>query len=158
MSEKIDPTGLLAGNLAETLRALGAAVGEVNVTNGWDTSRGMIANPDDYDPRWHVSHKIAELGLIDTEISEAIEEVRAGHPHTETYYSMPGNRKITSPTPLVNEEGIPWKPEGVPSELADAMIRILDIADAHKIDLAAAIIEKLNHNATRGLHHGGKAL
>jgi NTP pyrophosphatase (non-canonical NTP hydrolase) len=139
-TDKIDPDGGFALDLSSILYELGRNVGEVNVANGWDTSRAMVAAPAQYDPRWHVAHKIAELGLIDTETSEAIEEVRKGHEHTYRYY---------------REDG---KPEGVPSELADVIIRVLDISDAYGIDIGAAVVEKLNHNATRGLHHGGKAL
>ena len=144
---KIDPNDVVALTLVEVLEEFGHLVGEVNVANGWDTSRGMIARPDDYDAKWHVAHKIAELGLVTTEVSEAIEEVRKGRAMTETYYEN-DNVDIVKAT----------KPQGVPSELADAMIRILDISNAYGIDLGAAVIEKLNHNATRGLHHGGKAL
>lgn len=152
---KIDPEGVFASVLSSNLRVLGRAVGEVNVTNGWDTSRAMVARPGDYDPKWQVSHKIAELGLIDTEVSEAIEEVRHGRAMTETYYPSKG----ASDSPFEKSDAFgPFKPEGVPSELADVIIRTLDIADAYGIDIGAAIIEKLNHNATRGLHHGGKAL
>ena len=50
------------------------------------------------------------------------------------------------------------KPEGVPSELADIVIRALDFADLHDIDLGAAIEGKLAYNVTRGHRHGGKAL
>jgi NTP pyrophosphatase (non-canonical NTP hydrolase) len=138
---RVDPRGELARALSEAMRRFGGVVGDVNVTNGWDTSRGMLADPDAYDPRWQTSHKVAELGLIMTEASEAIEEVRAGHAMTHTYYRA--------------SDG---KPEGVPSELADVVIRALDIADAYGIDLGAAMVEKLNHNATRGRHHGGKAI
>lgn len=145
MSAVIDPRGITAGTLSTMFKVLGAKVGEVNRLNGWDTSRQMVDSPDAFDPRHVVAHKIAELGLITTEVAEAIEEVRHGHPMTETYYK-------TGP------DDDPTKPEGVPSELADSFIRILDLCDAYDIDLAAAFVEKLNHNATRGTHHGGKAI
>jgi len=50
------------------------------------------------------------------------------------------------------------KPEGVPSELADIVIRALDAAGAWGIDLEAIIDEKLAYNITRGHRHGGKAV
>lgn len=157
---KIDPTGDFALNVAENLAELARAIGEVNVANGWDTSRSMVADPDAYDPKWQVSHKIAELGLVDTEVAEAIEEIRHGRAMNEVYYSggfdmgtTPGQQRES-----VDRAGMPRKPEGVPSELADIVIRVLDIADTYRIDLGSAIVQKLNHNATRGFHHGGKAL
>ena len=153
---QIDPDGDFAYDVQETLRVLGMHVGEVNVRNGWDISRSMEgAASRDFDPRHVTAHKIAELGLITTEVAEAIEEVRHGHAMNETYYKgeVSGNEYSTPRT-----IGFPEKPEGVPSELADVIIRVLDLADAYGINIGAALIEKLNHNATRGLHHGGKAL
>lgn len=155
MNEKIDPRSPFAYELRNLLSKAGEKVGEVNVANGWDTSRAMQLAPNNYDPKWRTSHKIAELGLIATEVSEAIEEVRNGHAMNETYYPSKGNPD--SPFEKSDAFG-PFKPEGVPSELADVLIRVLDIADAYDIDLGAAFVEKLNHNATRGLHHGGKTL
>ena len=161
LERKIDPTGNFARNFAKTMTALAAIVGEVNVRNGWDTSRRMIADPDAFDPEWVSTHKIAELGLIDTEVAEAIEEVRGNHPMNENRYprqaylaSMPDNERDSYP----EWPHGPYKPEGVPSELADVIIRVLDLADAYGIDIGAAVVEKINYNATRSLRHGGKAL
>lgn len=41
-------------------------------------------------------------------------------------------------------------------ELADAVIRILDLAEAEKIDLYSHILAKIRYNKTRGVRHGGK--
>lgn len=79
--------------------------------------------------------------LIHTEVSEAYEEHRAGHGPTETYY------KPDKPT----------KPEGIPSEFADIVIRVMDFCGAHGIDIGAMVEQKLAYNATRGYRHGGKA-
>jgi NTP pyrophosphatase (non-canonical NTP hydrolase) len=48
------------------------------------------------------------------------------------------------------------KPEGIPSELADVMIRILDMAEAFGINLQEVMLEKHEYNKTRGYRHGGK--
>lgn len=48
------------------------------------------------------------------------------------------------------------KPEGIPSELADIIIRVLDICGYHRIDIAAAIADKMAYNETRSHRHGGK--
>jgi len=86
------------------------------------------------------------LMLVVSEISEAFEEIRDGHAITESYYSedpkTPNNPK----------------PEGVPSELADVIIRIMDISAYYGIDIEKAIIEKNNYNKCRPFRHGGKKL
>lgn len=81
-------------------------------------------------------HVITKLALITCEVSEAIEEVRAGRDFDETYYSE-GN-----------------KPEGVPSELADIIIRTLDLAYMLNIDIEQIVNEKLDFNSTRPRLHG----
>ncbi|MCX4313777.1 MAG: hypothetical protein OSJ83_08015 [Clostridia bacterium] len=80
------------------------------------------------------------LMLVVSEVSEAFEEVRNNHAMTETYYSEKG------------------KMEGVPSELADVVIRVMDLAEYYGIDLEKTIAEKHAFNKTRPFKHGGKKL
>ena len=88
-------------------------------------------------------HTLAEsLLLIHSEVSEATEEMREGHAPTETYYNA----------------AKPGKPEGIPSELADIVIRVFHLAGKEGIDLDAIVEEKLAYNATRGYKHGGKVI
>ena len=49
------------------------------------------------------------------------------------------------------------KPEGVPIELADCIIRILDTCAHYGIDIEKAIELKMAYNKTRTYRHGGKA-
>ncbi len=46
------------------------------------------------------------------------------------------------------------KPEGVPSEIADIVIRCFDFADEAGFSLINAILEKLAYNNTRAHLHG----
>ncbi len=76
-----------------------------------------------------------KLALMHSEISEALEEIRAGHPVAEVRF----------------ENG---KPEGVPVELADVVIRIADFCGLHGIDLETAIALKHSYNRSRPMRHG----
>ena len=49
------------------------------------------------------------------------------------------------------------KPEGIAPELADAVIRLGDLAQTLGIDLQREVIRKMNYNQIRPFKHGGKA-
>lgn len=87
--------------------------------------------------------------LLHTEISEAYEEYRNGHAPDERYYN---------PERLVQDEtGKYWpKPEGIPSELADIMIRLFDLFGHYYINIEQVLIEKHLYNLHRPYRHGGK--
>jgi NTP pyrophosphatase (non-canonical NTP hydrolase) len=76
--------------------------------------------------------------LMVTELAEAFEEIRNGRSLQEIWY---------------REDG---KPEGVPAEFADVLIRIADYCGGHDIPLLQALREKLAFNKTRPYRHGGK--
>ena len=54
--------------------------------------------------------------------------------------------------------GGPVKPEGIGSEAADVLIRLLDTCERFGINLSAEFDRKLNYNETRGHRHGNKKL
>lgn len=95
----------------------------------------------------HMDHRTFgdEIALMHSELTEAFEEHRDGHGFTVTYYDPDDDRT-------------PPKPLGIPTELADVIIRVLDTCAAKGIDIQAAVDEKLAYNATRGYRHGGKAM
>lgn len=83
-----------------------------------------------------------DIALMHSELSEALEDIRTGQ-WSMIYDTMPGKE---------------LKPLGVPSELADVLIRVFAFAAKHKIDLADAVVRKMLYNETRPYKHGGKAL
>lgn len=90
------------------------------------------------------------VALIHSEVSEALEEYRNGHEVTEVYASHGGSVACSPPC----APGL--KPEGVPVELADVIIRILDYCGHAGIDLDDAVQRKMAYNKTRPHRHGGK--
>ena len=112
------------------------------------------------DPRAVLSLNAERIALMHSELSEALEELRAGRAPDETYYRLPGvsGTYATRDAALntVHGPNVQPKPEGVPSELADVVIRVLDFCGTNNIDLEQIVIEKLNYNASRARMHGGK--
>lgn len=91
------------------------------------TPSGIVMTPHDV---------LAMLMLITTEVAEAAEDVRTGDMLTK-----------------FEQDG---KPVGFPSELADIVIRVFDLAGGLGIDLQHELALKMMHNTTRTHRHGGK--
>lgn len=118
--------------------------------------------------------------LIGSECTEAYEAVRDGYALNDDatdWISGPnvrghsitrdlhGNHILTDldglphPPTIVTDDlwlelGFEAKPVGVPSELADILIRTLDACAAWGIDIDAALLRKIKYNATRPHKHG----
>lgn len=90
------------------------------------------AEPEDV----NIDAVLAKLALIHSEVSEALEAAREGR--FILYHDDNG------------------KPEGMVTELADTVIRIMDTCEAMGLDLERAIAEKVDYNESRPAMHGGK--
>jgi NTP pyrophosphatase (non-canonical NTP hydrolase) len=80
-----------------------------------------------------------QLMLVVTELAEALEEYRNHHGFNEIYF----------------KDG---KPEGIPIEMADVIIRIAHICGEFGINVVPAIRIKMAYNETRPYRHGGKKI
>lgn len=76
-----------------------------------------------------------KLMLIVSELSEALEEFRAGR--KDVWY-----------------RDTDQKPEGIGMELADVQIRLAELCETLEIDLETCIIEKQEFNKSREFMHG----
>ncbi len=94
-----------------------------------ETAKNKGFHDDLPDDLWnHPRHVLSMLALVHTEVSEATEAVRK------------------------NDY------EGFRTELADIVIRVLDIAGAFKIPLHQVIVSKMEKNLARPRKHDGKRL
>lgn len=78
------------------------------------------------------------VALMHTELSEAVESWRNNEPAVHT------------------SEGNGGKPEGYMVELADCIIRIMDVAEHSGWDILHLAEEKMKYNQTRPYRHGDK--
>jgi len=84
-----------------------------------------------------------DIALMHSELSEALEDIRNGRGMSVLEYEATPN-------------GL--KPIGVPSELADVVIRIFHFCGKHGINLDHAVKQKMLYNDSRPYRHGGKKL
>ena len=106
----------------------------VNDANGWWNDRRAIMKSSLPGAKANVI--LACLGLVTSEVAEAMEAVRKHDPATW------GDVKTK---------------DTLARELAGATVRIMDIAAELDIDLGQAIYEEVEANKARGHKHGGKA-
>jgi len=86
---------------------------------------------------WEKEKNFGEvIALMHSELSEAYEEFRHKKGINETYYEEDG------------------KPCGIPSELADVVIRVFDFCGGMNIDLEKILLEKMEYNEKRPYKHG----
>lgn len=121
----------------KTIAEMTAEVRECNQAHGWREGSNTFG---DY------------IALLHSEASEALEAFRDHKTEDATE---------VVPVTLYDPKGAPVnlpKPEGVGSELADVLIRLLDMADVYGLDLDFEYERKIAYNRTRPFKHGGRAL
>lgn len=112
---------------------------ELRRTDGFDFMQMEVHQTAKEHGWWELEPNVPEkLMLIVSELAEALEDYRNGKDLLEVTNTPEG------------------KPEGFPTELADAVIRIMDLCGYLGMDLAQAIADKHNYNITRSYRHGGK--
>lgn len=109
---------------------------KVNLANGWWEEREFVQKELSHfmDNTPHMAIEL--LGLVTSEISEAMEAARK-HPRSQW-----GDAKTK---------------DTMVREMGGAIVRLMDLAEHLQLPLGAAVIEEIRHNATRGYRHGGRA-
>ena len=113
-----------------------------------------------------------DVALFHSEASELLEDHRAGQPPTRIWYEekrpaydlfgLPiivdgtwlGTVAVRHPDQIFDGDKPLRKPCGIPSELADIIIRVLHFSGKHGIDIEKAVAEKMLYNDTRPFKHG----
>lgn len=122
----------------ESLRQWQSEIGLWAKEKGWWDGFEYYGEAAELHRKQARNHYIAsKLALIHSEVSEALEALRDGH---IKHWIMSG------------------KPEGLEIELADTIIRILDLAEALGLDMGKAVATKMAYNIERSYRHGGKAM
>lgn len=92
-----------------------------------------------------------QIDYIMKELNEALEEYKNKHKPNEIYFNCIERRKGCSQICHTCDKA---KPEGIPIELADALIIIFDTAAYYRINLEHAIKMKMEYNESRPYKHG----
>jgi len=91
---------------------------------------------------WETEPSFPEIiALCHSELSEALEEYRKGKEPQEIY-----------------NDPVKDVPHGIPVELADVILRILDYCAHVGIDIETCLEKKNNFNRNRPYKHGGKVI
>lgn len=114
---------------SDSLRALSKRAHSIAKSKDWWVDYDQA--PQKYKP-YIIATKIA---LIGSEVSEMLEAARRN---------------------MFGEETVNGKPEGVPPEGADVLIRLLDLFEKLGIDISGATLRKIKYNETRPIKHGNK--
>lgn len=94
-----------------------------------------------------------KICLIHSELSELLEAFRSGNPRCEKPIAII-DPKCTSPEDPMGLRIITSMEE----EAADVFIRLLDLCEYLKIDLATVTLKKMNYNENRPYKHGNKVV
>ena len=112
------------------LNELAKEVLDINIANGWGDKPHEVGT---------------NLMLIVSELSEAMEADRKGiFAQKDKYYKS-------------KEAFEEYIKDSFEDEIADTIIRCLDLCARRGIDIDFHVRAKLEYNKTRGYHHGGKS-
>ena len=110
---------------------------------------------------WDKSRSFGDIvALRHSELSEALEEYRAGRPMEWKGCNADEDFCDATKCPNENKDGFCEyrKPEGIAVEMADCLIRPLDWFGKEGLDADRIVREKMAYNEARPYRHGNKKL
>lgn len=117
--------------MSKSLKEMADEVTEWAVSKGWEPDPNRTFGD--------------ECALIHSEVSEALEAYRSWKFDDATDSGVEGSTILS-------------KPEGVASEFADILVRLLHYSNTHGIDLEAEYERKMAYNHQRSWRHGNRNL
>ena len=114
-------------------------------------SKGFHESTPEVTEEGWLANDAMKMALIHSEVSEVLEALREGRAPANLYYIGHGEWEVDEDRDAYGNLN---KPEGVPAELADIIIRVLDYCGSREIDIAEAVRRKVAYNATRPALHG----
>lgn len=126
--------GVITRRFVDTFTVVQHTAHAINVQNGWWQDRDAYLASGL--PNAAPNTVCALIGLVHTELSEAVESARK-HPRSSWSDAATKDTMVR--------------------ELAGTVVRVMDLAERFGLPLGAAIIQELNANMQRGFRHGGKA-
>jgi len=99
-----------------------------------------------------------DIALLHSEVSEMLEAYRLWEASDQTEVECRIAFEDVDHDTMVAAGGHLCKPEGVGSEAADVLVRLLDTCERYGIDLVTEFWRKVEYNATRGYRHGNRNL
>ena len=115
-------------------------------------SKGFHESTPEVAAEGWLANDAMKMALIHSEVSEALEALREGYAPASLYYIEHDDGWVVDKDR--DAYGNLNKPEGVPAELADVIIRVLDYCGSRDIDIAEAVRRKVAYNAARPALHG----
>ena len=144
MSEQITPPASLSPatedkcDFIESVEQIQAWAHAVNRKNGFWIARDqlqLLGENNGLGRQMMIQLALANVALIHSEPSEAVEAIRKQDP--STWASVEKDTLV--------------------SELAGTVVRIMDLCQALGLPLGGAIVAEITRNESRGYMHGGKA-